>query len=463
MEDEVYEPYDYHRAGLEEDKRRNTSNELSDARADALQSMIDIILKHKKEITKIPSATTLKGAQAWAAKRPNAGFRVAYTDIGGDPEKEVVVYDKAGRPFMINGYKMKPSDYGLRKAYYENNPTSEDRAGNPMRAWATEYAWETKEEDDNKWNRSVRQSENYEKMKAWGFRMPTKPKTEISPYAIFSKLVAPMVKQVVEGEEFKQKISAGFGQPEEGIGDDCMKFLGKILSPISYYRYLYMRLVEQKYFFSLRQSPDTQRKVQNYAQFKAYCKKNKATFRKWFIDNILSGAKKEKFVSAWVNEEVIMDALIKDDLQVDGTDLQDGFIQMLGQENVQEESVIEHTDDKGAKTDISFINILTDNSLAKEFLEHAADKRSSGYRVCKQALEKCKRRAQKATDRYFKDEKVKKLFFEDSKAEAVFMQGVEEGVPNATSEESAKRQQAAASSPAKPPVVEQQKEGGDEA
>ena len=98
MEDEVYEPYDYHRAGLEEDKRQNTSNELSDARADALQSMIDIILKHKKEITKIPSATTLKGAQAWAAKRPNAGFRVAYTDIGGDPEKEVVVYDKAGRP-----------------------------------------------------------------------------------------------------------------------------------------------------------------------------------------------------------------------------------------------------------------------------------------------------------------------------------------------------------------------------
>ena len=463
MEDEVYEPYDYHRAGLQEDKRQNTSNELSDARADALQSMIDIILKHKKEITKIPSATTLKGAQAWVAKRPNAGFRVAYTDIGGDPEKEVVVYDKAGRPFMINGYKMKPSDYGLRKAYYENNPTAEDRAGNPMRAWATDYAWESKEDDNNKWNRTVRKTDNFDKMKAWGFRMPTKPKTEISPYAIFSKLVAPMVKDVLKDAEFRAKIVAGFGQPAEDFGDSCMEFLGKILSPISYYRYLYMRLVEQKYFFSLKQSPETRQKVQNYVQFKAFCKKNKATFRKWFIDNILIGPKKEQFKSAWVSTEIIKDALIKDDLQVDGSDLQDGFIQMIGQENIQEESILTRNKDDGTEDPVSFINLLTNNNLAEEILEQAADKRSGGYRICKQAIERCKRRAQKATDRYFKDEKVKKAFFEDAKAEANFMQGVEEGVPNATSEESAKRQQAAASSPAKAPVVEQQEEGGDEA
>jgi hypothetical protein len=131
--EEDYPLYNVHRAGLLDDNRKSTSNELSAARESALNDMLNLILNHKKEITKVPSATTFNGAKAWAAKRPGSGFRVEYRDIGGDPEKEVVVFDKAGRPFIVNGYKLKPSDYGLRKAYFEANPTSVDRAGNPMK------------------------------------------------------------------------------------------------------------------------------------------------------------------------------------------------------------------------------------------------------------------------------------------------------------------------------------------
>ena len=435
-DEEFYNPYDYHRAGLMVDMRKNTSNELSAARADALQSMIDLILQHKKEIVKIPQATTLKGAQDWAAKRPNAGYRVAYTDIGGDEEKEVVVYDKGGRPFMINGYKMKPSDYGLRKAYWEQNPRSEDRAGNPMREWAAEYAWNTKEDPKNMWNRTVnKNSENYDRMKTWGYRMPTKPKTEISPYAIFSKLIAPLVKNVLSDEEFQERIRDSLGGHDD-VGDNNFKFLSKIISPISYYRYLYMKLVEQKYFFSLTQSPQIARLVGSYDQFKAYTKKNKATFRTWFIDNILSGARKEKFSERWVSEDTIKDALVNEEIHWDGSDLQDGLVFLIGVDNVQSEGVITTSDG----TKFNFIDFMISDRVAAMFLDVLGNKKDSDHREAKKLMDRWKRVAQKSMDNYFKNDKVKRLFFENEKARQKYLENFEKGVPQATSEATAQRQ-----------------------
>ena len=452
-DEEIYNPYDYHRAGLMEDMRKNTSNELSAARADALQSMIDLILQHKKEIVKIPQATTFKGAQDWAAKRPNAGYRVAYTDIGGDPEKEVVVYDKGGRPFMINGYKMKPSDYGLRKAYWEQNPTSEQRAGNPMREWAAEYAWNTKEDPKNMWNRTVnKNSENYEMMKKWGYRMPTKPKTEISPYAIFSKLIAPLVKNVLSDKEFQERIRDSLGGHDE-TGDNIVKFLSKIISPISYYRYLYMKLVEQKYFFSLTQSPQTARLVGSYDQFKAYTKKNKATFRTWFIDNILSGASKEKFSERWVSVDIIKDALVNEEINWDGSDLQDGLVFLIGVDNVQSEGVLTASDG----TKYNFIDFLISDNTAAMFLDVLGDKKDPDHREAKKLMDRWKRVAQKSMDNYFKNEKVKRDFFENEAARQNYKIAVENGTPQATSEATAKRQDHG--SPMKQmPIVKQQQE-----
>ena len=277
--EEDYPLYNVGRAGLLEDNRKSTSNELSAARESALNDMINLILNHKKEITKVPSATTFNGAKAWAAKRPGSGFRAEYRDIGGDPEKEVVVFDKAGRPFMVNGYKLKPSDYGLRKAYFEANPTSVERAGNPMKEWAQDFVWTSKKDPKNVWNRTVtKNNEAYEKMKSWGYRMPTKPKTQISPYAIFSKKIASDVKDVLNGNELLSRIDATWDNQGK-FGDNNKKILAKMISPIAIYRYLFMRLVEQVYYVVLTGSPQTQKLVSSYDTYKKFVSRNKATFR----------------------------------------------------------------------------------------------------------------------------------------------------------------------------------------
>ena len=44
--------YNVGRAGLLEDQRKSTHNELSEARESALNDMLDLILHHKKEIAK---------------------------------------------------------------------------------------------------------------------------------------------------------------------------------------------------------------------------------------------------------------------------------------------------------------------------------------------------------------------------------------------------------------------------
>ena len=118
---------------LEQDLRQG-QKQVTERYEDVLDSMLNVILNHKKELHKIPQCTTVAGAKEWASKRP--GFRAQMRNIGGDPEPEVVVFDKAGKPVVVNGYQLKPSDYGLRTAYWEANPTKEARIDNPMRKWA---------------------------------------------------------------------------------------------------------------------------------------------------------------------------------------------------------------------------------------------------------------------------------------------------------------------------------------
>ena len=62
-----------------------------------------------------------------------------------------MVYNKAGRPFIINGYKLKASDYGIRNKFYSQFPRSEDRIGESMRKWTQEQAYDVDEDPDRPW------------------------------------------------------------------------------------------------------------------------------------------------------------------------------------------------------------------------------------------------------------------------------------------------------------------------
>ena len=63
-------------------------------------SMINMIVNHKMELQKIPQCSSLATAQQWAAKR---GLRAGTQDFDGDGIQEIVVYNKAGQPMIING------------------------------------------------------------------------------------------------------------------------------------------------------------------------------------------------------------------------------------------------------------------------------------------------------------------------------------------------------------------------
>ena len=452
--DNDWEPYTIGRAGKMEDTRQHTGNDLSANREEMLNDMLDIILKHKKEITKVPQCSTHRGALEWVAKRPNSGFKVSLADIGGDPENEVVVYDRAGRPFMVNGYRLKPSDYGLRKAYWEANPTSEQRAGNPMREWVRDNVWGVQEDADNKWNRSIiRNHEMYDKMKAWGYRMPTKPKAKIAPYAIFSKLIAPMVKQLFESQELYDRMrdTSGSGTITSPTNKE---FLKKIISPISMYRYLFMRLIEQKYYWSLQHSEATQRIVTSYGAFENWMKKRKDHFRAWFIENVLAGKNKDQFKTGWVNQQAILDALVKDDCNWAGEDIQDGIVFMVGVKNIQDDKAVPITVDENQQVGTAvFSDFLVNGDLAHEFLRNLNNKKEAPfYRQCKAALDRYKKVAGKSMEAYLKDGTIKKKFFDDEKARQIFYTSIGQGLANATGAASFERQTQVAS-PVKPPVV----------
>ena len=470
MDTEYHPLYDVKRAGFKEDLRDSTQR-LSEARESALNDMLDIILHHKKEIVKVPQCSTLKGARAWVAKRPNSGFRADIADIGGDSEQEVVVYDKAGRPFIVNGYKLKASDYGLRKAYWTANPTPEQRAGNPMRAWAQDYVWSSKKDEHNVWNSSItKNSENYDKMKSWGYRMPTKPKTKISPYAIFSKCVADFVKDVLSDfttESIKDHNGNDIAAPNlytrfrhvfgknSKSGDNNYKFLKKLISPISIYRYLYMATVEQKYFFALKDSPQTKKIVRSYADYKKFVRDNKETFRNWFLQNVMDGrVNYAKFKTAWINKQVVLDKLAKGDLDINGTDLEDGIVFLIGVQNFKKVISLGN-----GQYQFNVQDLLCNNEIAGDFLSALENKKDPFHRECKQKFETLKRISQVSMENYFKNDEVKKHFFDNAVAENNYKASINEGVVNANDADSLARQQAAADSPIKKkPDVEPKKE-----
>ena len=89
--------------------------------------LINIILNYKKDIKFAPSAETYEGAEKYAKSH---GLRIAPKDldINHDGINDVVFYDKAGYPVVINGYHLKPSQAPFRMMYKKDNPDPVSRA-----------------------------------------------------------------------------------------------------------------------------------------------------------------------------------------------------------------------------------------------------------------------------------------------------------------------------------------------
>ena len=214
---------DISKFGLKDDQRRRDAkfdNTFGEHKKNLFDTLVNMVVNHKMELQKIPATSHIDTATVWAEKR---GLRAGQQDFDRDGHPETVVYNKAGQPFIVNGYKLKASDYPVRHAYWGSHQTSEERAGEPMREWVMNEAYEEVIDAEKPWKRTVNVKPFGHKLKEWGYRMPTKPKKQISVFSHFCKLIAPYVKTYFESDSLRDGLGGN-------ANESSCKLLKKIIS-----------------------------------------------------------------------------------------------------------------------------------------------------------------------------------------------------------------------------------------
>ena len=386
---------DISKFGLKDDQRRRDAkfdNTFGEHKKNLFDTLVNMVVNHKMELQKIPATSHIDTATVWAEKR---GLRAGQQDFDRDGHPETVVYNKAGQPFIVNGYKLKASDYPVRHAYWGSHQTSEERAGEPMREWVMNEAYEEVIDAEKPWKRTVNVKPFGHKLKEWGYRMPTKPKKQISVFSHFCKLIAPYVKTYFESDSLRDGLGGN-------ANESSCKLLKKIISPITMYRMLYMKIIERYYMFYLREAPNGQYTF-TYKQFKEYCKKNSGKMWVFYMENILDNF--ENFKDNIVYDDVIARLFIKDDIDFDFNDPDDAIIFFMGKKNMEDDE---------------FSDIILNNSTEELIINGVSKTIPSGdaflhrleygdKQTKKQAtktLEKWKTRAREGTKKFFEDQVV---------------------------------------------------------
>ena len=361
--------------------------DMSANREELLEDLLDIILKHKKEIRKVPIASNIRTAQPWAQAR---GLVAKEVDLDDDGTPETVVYDRSGKhPYIVNGYKLAPSDYAIRHEYYKVNDTPSKRVRQPMKKWIQDEVYDVTKDPNNPWIvKSITRKAAGNRLAEWdGFSMPSKPKKRASPYAIFSKLISPVVKQFFTSAWFRNGV--GITNVANGGPYYYEIILNKIISPITIYRTLYLKLVEQKHYFTMKLA----NRVGSYVQYKKYIKTDngKNEFYRWFYDNMLL-ADKSKLNLKQLGMVPVNDNMINGKCQYDGSDPNDLFVQLIGAANLQNnENTVCFIKDGNA---IHLSDVIQNNSLAEDLYNILGVNSNPQYHECKYRIALIKETAQ---------------------------------------------------------------------
>ena len=414
--------------GHGEDKRVKNEDEdqwaITKGKEDLIDSMLNLIINHKKSLKLIPQCSHPDTAREWASKR---GLSVSTPDLDNDPStQEVVVWDKSGRyPYVVNGYQLTRSDYPTRNAYWGSHQTEESRLEEPMDEWIRDKVYTVKTKADNKWivdTVDVTQvGHNIEKYK---YGMPTKPKKMMTPYAIFSKLIAPLVKTVWRTQQFYKAF--GITTNEEDKASYISVIWKKIVSPISIYRALYLRLVEQKYYFKL--CDDNGGNPISYAAFKKHMKTDhgKAAFYNWFYKNYLDGPDKGDFNKDVINIDIVCENLIPPRKEGDPVRVTDVLFQLLGADNWNNNKAFIIIGHQSA----TLREVLKSDVLSKAVYEVLENKSHPAHKDTKRELDKAKRISQRSSEAFIGKANVDKIVSDKIAYEAYKKSMDKTGTPN---------------------------------
>ena len=192
----------------------------------------------------------------------------------------------------------------------------------------------------------------------------------------------------------------------ENAGLACVKVLKKIVSPITMYRMLYMKMVEREYFFFLRNKYPQRFGRMNYRQFKEYVKNNDSTFYEWFKKNYLTPDQKQ-FKENRITPLIIQGQIVKGNIDWDGTDPDDAIVFMIGLNNINDDTCNE----------IIFNRIASEN-----FLNALSNKDKKAMKL----MAKWKKVASESQKDFFKNQI--QWLFENDDAESRFNQARGEGI-----------------------------------
>ena len=390
--------------GYGTDYRKIRSNEMSDYNKDLYSSLINIILNHKSELQKIPGLASPTYAHEWAKKR---GYTSNFLDVNKDGTKETVIYNKAGQPIIINGYKPRASDYRVRYDYYEANPNPEDRLDNPMSEWArnTGYYNIVKNKDEP-WKRTISKTPLYKEAKAWGYKLPTKPKKEQTPFAYFSKLIKDRIntwfKEQSPKDDFNNQTISVNGAEVIFGGWDIAQLVKKVISPISLYRALYTILVERSTFYELIYGTGIK---MFYKEWKVWKKAHKDEINNYFFKNFLRDDKRD--FSNRITLLQISSYLCHGKLNKDESDPNDIIVFLLGKENLT------------GKYKTFFDNNDAAARLLQTIKNPDGEFTKAEVKQAKKVLLDMKKNSQTATKEWFNEDI--KYFFEDDNALARYV------------------------------------------
>jgi len=385
-------------------ERAKYTQDLTADQQDLYNSFINLIVNHKMELQKIPAASHPETAAKWAEKR---GLRAGQQDFDNDGHPETVIYNKAGNPYIINGYKLKPSDYPIRNKYWGANQTRADRIeAGPMREWINEQTYKVDTPDPERfWNRNINTTEFGHQLKQWGYKMPTKPKKQLSVFQDFCKRIAPYVKDYFEGWKDNNNVQQLplITLLGEDCGVNCSKFLKKLISPITIYRMLYLKIVERYYFFELLNKGIIMKNDNSYENYKKYCKQHPDDLWDFYVNKLLVRDTNDtiSFKPNIVNMEVICRMFANGALDWTMKDPDDVICFLISKKNYDDED---------------FNNILLVDENAKAFFNDYEKGTKAEKKEARKLLEKWKENSRKGTKDFFENQ-IKWLFLHNGALE----------------------------------------------